>query len=385
MRFAALVAASPWIGLPLVTLWRARGSRTLAEFPAGAPADAPRVAVIIPARNEARNIARCLRSVLSSRYPRLEVVVVDDRSDDDTGTIARAIAREDRRVTVLDAPPLPDGWFGKQWACTQGAAATDAPLLCFTDADTTHAPDLLPRAVNALRARAADLLSVVGSQELGSFWERVVQPQIFTLLLGRYGSTERVNRSARASEKIANGQYILVRRDAYDALGGHGSVREKVAEDLALAQRFFAQGRRAELVLGLGQLSTRMYTSLPELVGGWSKNVFAGAIDAAPLGLVGRAFLPVTLIAVPMMGLVPPLALAAALLGLTSPGVAVWAAVSTAALLLWWLLVYARGVRASPAYALVFPLGAAVLLFIFCRAIIRGRRVRWKGREYRAG
>src|SRR6185437_14783611 len=119
---------------------------------------APLVSVIIPARNEARNIERCVRSVLASTYPSLEVIVVDDHSTDATGSIARAMAAHDSRLVVIDAPDLPAGWFGKQWACATGARAARGQLLVFTDADTRHAPDLLSRAVNALRDRDASLL-----------------------------------------------------------------------------------------------------------------------------------------------------------------------------------------------------------------------------------
>src|SRR5215211_3229915 len=175
-----LLTTSPWVLFPLLTLWRARGSRSLGEEPAEAPADAPLVSVVIPARNERRNIGRCLTSVLAARYPRLEVVVVDDHSDDGTGDAARALG--DPRLRVLENPPLPDGWMGKQWACATGAAAARGEVICFADADTAHAPDLLPRAVHAMRARRADMLSVIGSQEMGTFWERVVQPQVFAVL-----------------------------------------------------------------------------------------------------------------------------------------------------------------------------------------------------------
>ena len=386
MTLWPIAAALPWLVHPLLMVWRGRGSRTLDDEPAEAEAGAgaPLVSVIIPARNEARNIERCARSVLATHYPSVQAVIVDDRSEDGTGDIARALARADSRVCVVDAPPLPDGWFGKQWACTVGAATARADLLCFADADTVHGPDLLPRSINAMWGRNADLFSVIGRQELGSFWERVVQPQIFSMLLTRYGSAERVNRSRRVSDKIANGQCVFVRREAYEAVGGHSAVRDKVAEDLALAQRFFAAGKRVELALGLPQLSTRMYTSLRELVEGWMKNVYAGALDALPEGRGPRLVLPLLLLLPPLMMLAPPVTLLAAVFGFVSTAVTLWAALSTAAMLVWWGAVYRGFLKLSPAYALTFPLGAAVLLYIMTRAIARGRRVRWKGREYQA-
>lgn len=385
MSLWPVIAALPWIAQPLAMLWRVRGSRTLDAESAVAPPDAPLVSIIIPARNEGRNIEACVRSILSSTYPALEVVVVDDRSEDATGALARAIAAEDARVYVMTSRPLGAGWLGKQWACAQGALVARGGILCFTDADTRHAPDLLVRSVNAMFARGADLFSVVGQQELGTFWERAVQPQVFSMLLARYGGPEVVNRSRRAIDKIANGQCLFVRRTPYHELGGHGAVRGKVAEDLALAQLFFARGKRTELIAGLNQLSTRMYTSLGELVRGWMKNIYAGGVDATPGGSIGRALLPLLLAAAPVMMLAPPLAIVAAAFGLVGSGVAIWAAIATAAMLAWWVMVYAGVLRLSPAYALAFPLGSAVLLYIILRAVARGRRVEWKGRAYRIG
>ena len=142
----ALGDAAFWLVAPLVVAWRMRGSRSLDDEPLDVSADASLVSVIVPARDEARNIERCVRSVLGARYPALEVIVVDDHSADGTGDIARRVAAGDPRLRVVDNPPLPAGWMGKQWACATGAAHARGALLGFADADTTHAPDLLPRA-----------------------------------------------------------------------------------------------------------------------------------------------------------------------------------------------------------------------------------------------
>ena len=380
----AILLAAPWVLAPIVAIVRARRSRSLDEERPEPPDDAPLVSIVIPARNESRNIAPCIESALASTYPRLEVVVVDDHSTDDTGAIAASIARRDRRVRVVVPPPLPSDWFGKQWACASGAATAKGSIIGFLDADTRQAPDLVTRVVNAMTTRRADLLSVAGTQELGGFWERLVQPQVFTILLQRYGSTEHVNRSRFASHKIANGQCLWVRREAYDAVGGHAAVRDKVAEDLALAQYWFRAGRTVSLVLGLDQLSTRMYTSLRELVEGWGKNVFAGGRDAMPLGALGRAIFPVLLLTPALFQLVPPVVLTLGLAGVVGSAALTWAAIATGANLVWWALVYAW-LRVSPTYALLHPLGAVVLLHVVVRAMARGRRVRWKERDYRAG
>lgn len=381
MVFGWVLAAGPWVLLPPLAMLRVARSHSLTEESSTPPDPAPGLSVIVPARNEARNIARCVRSLLASSYPALEVFVVDDHSTDGTGDIARAAGTGDRRLRVLATPPLPNGWFGKQWACATGAAAASGDLLLFTDADTWHAPDLAVRAVNAARRRDADLLSVAGRQETRSFWERLVQPQILWILLIRYGGTESVSKARRAEDVIANGQFMLMTRRAYDAVGGHAAVRDKVAEDLALAQRLFRAGRRVALVRGEHELSTHMYASLSELVRGWGKNVYAGGIDAMPGGAAGRLLFPFVLPLVPLMGVAPWFALGAAALGLLGSGWVVWSVMCIVASTCWWALVY-RGFDQRAAFAVLYPVGAAVVLYILLGAIARGRHVDWKGREY---
>jgi chlorobactene glucosyltransferase len=380
----AVIGAAPWVLLPPLVMLRLGHSRSLADESEAVPSNAPLVSVIVPARNEARNIERCVRSILSTSYHAMELIVVDDHSTDDTAAIARRAAGGDGRFRLLANAALPDGWFGKQWACATGAAAASGELLLFTDADTAHAPDLLARAMSCLRRENDDLLSVVGRQEMHSFWERLLQPQVFWILVTRYGNTESVSNAKRAEDVIANGQFLLMQRRAYDAVGGHESVRDKVAEDLALAQRFFREGRRVRLTRGDDQLSTHMYGSLSELIAGWGKNVFAGGIDAMPGGAAGRVIFPLVLPIAPLMTLAPALVLILGLLGIVSQAWLLWSAISAVANLVWWTLIY-RGFHQRVWYAFLAPIGAAVVLFMIGRAIARGRRVGWKGREYVAG
>jgi hypothetical protein len=233
-----------------------------------------------------------------------------------------------------------------------------------------------------MRSRAADMVTVAGTQEMKTFWETLLQAQMFGMLAMRYGGTESVNASRHEWDKIANGQYIAITRQAYDAIGGHAAVRDKVAEDLMLAQRLFSEGTRTALVLGTKQLSTRMYSSLGEIVRGWRKNVFAGGIDALPDIALVRLLFPLGLTATPLAQLVPVAVLVAAALGAGPSGIALaWATTATIAMLAAWAVIYARA-RRSVLYALAFPLGAAVLLWIMAGAIARGRRVTWKGRSY---
>jgi chlorobactene glucosyltransferase len=374
-----LALAAPWIVTLLAIAWRWRGSPSLDDV-GDAPSDGPlSVSVIVPARNEARHIVGCVGSILASDYESLAVIVVDDRSSDGTGELARAIA--DHRLTVIDGDEPPEGWFGKQWACAAGARVASGDVLLFTDADTRHGTDLVRRAVASMIHERLDFLSVLGQQSLETFWERVVQPQMFLLLLARFGGPGAVNRSTRAADKLANGQCLFFRRPMYESIGGHAAVRHRVAEDFALSQRVFLTGGRSRLVLGLSQLSTRMYTSLGEIVHGWAKNIFVAGREALPFrrfrGLVTALVLPLP----PLLVMAPVIAATAAAVG----AIGAWGvpfAIASGMAVLACSGAIVRRFRLPVVYALAAPLGALVVLGIALYAIARGSRVEWKGRRY---
>src|SRR5207245_683098 len=180
--------------------------RRLADYPP--QPTGPLVSVIIPARNEAENIARCVRSVLTAAYAPFEVIVVDDRSTDGTGDIVDRLTGAPEaagRLRLLRGAELPPGWFGKPWAVVQGYRAARGELLLFTDADTAHTPELLPRTVALLEREQVDLVSLLARQEMVSFWERLVQPHVFLALASRVGDLRRVCRTRVVWDAIAAG------------------------------------------------------------------------------------------------------------------------------------------------------------------------------------
>jgi chlorobactene glucosyltransferase len=379
----AVLLCGAWTLFHVIVVVRFMSSRSLDEHSAEPPADAPLVSVIVPARNEARNIGRCVRHLLGAKYPNFEVIVVDDHSTDGTGDIVRAIGKEDGRglVRVLDAPPLPEGWFGKQWACQSGAAEARGSLLLFTDADTAHGPALLARSVNALRARGSALFTVAGKQEMVTFWEKVIQPFVFAILMSRYGSLEAMARTRNPRNAIANGQFLLFTRAAYDALGKHEVVRAHVAEDMMLAQMCVRAGLPAHMELGRDHLSTRMYTSLGEIRRGWGKNLWAAGRDSLP---GGEALQPLFRVIFPLPALVallPTVVLNAVLVGGAAPSVVTAAWIAQAVTMLYWIGVYTFS-RLAPWWALTYPLAAVVFAWMLGEAAWRGARVEWKGRQY---
>jgi chlorobactene glucosyltransferase len=376
MSVATLWPALPWLGPLLGIFHLARRSPDLSTAPV---ASGRLVSVIIPARNEAETIETVVRSVLSSTYEPLEVIVVDDRSTDHTAQLVEEMARDDARVRLVGGAELPAGWFGKQWACWQGYRAARGELLVFTDADTTHEPELLGHAVGALEAERADLLTLLSRQRCESFWERLVMPQIWVLLGVRYRPSS-VNRSSRRRDVIANGQFILFPRAAYEAIGTHEAVRGEVAEDLALAQTVVRAGRKLFLAHAEPLIATRMYRGLGHLVEGWSKNIYLGGRRSFPDEPVRRALVPVLLSGAMLFWLTPPLVGLAGLAGPGDPGPWVPAAIGLSAL--FWMLV-SFGMQIPVIYGLGYPLGAAVGLYIVLRSVSRGaRRVEWKGRVY---
>ena len=378
-----VLAALPWVVIPAVVLWRLRDSASLDAYPAQIPANALLLSVILPARNEAHNIEACLRSILVTGYPNLEVIVVDDHSSDGTGDIARRIAATDARVRVINNPDLPAGWFGKQWACHNGALTANGTLLCFTDADTRHGPELLSRSANAMVERRADLFSVAGSQTMVTFWEKLIQPHIFVLLFAKYGGTEKVSRSTNPYDKIANGQYLLMRRVTYDRAGGHETVRTHVAEDLRMAQEWCRLGFNVHFVTGLNHMSTRMYEGLGEIVRGWGKNVYAAGRDSMKLGPIGHAVLR-GIFPFPALWEIVPIGLAiGAVFGVVPPAVGIWGALVFAITAFFWGIVY-RLAKQPVAWGLLHPLASMMIFGIFTRAAWKGDRVEWKGRAYQS-
>lgn len=376
-----LIAALPWL-LPLTLLpWLMARRPRLDGYPPAHGPDVPFVSVVVPARNEAENIGACVGTLLASEYPNFEVLIVDDGSVDGTSDIARILAaRSEGRVRMVEGEALPAGWLGKSWACWQGYRQARGELLLFTDADTRHDDALLGHAVGALRTARASLLSLLARQRMDSFWERVILPQIFTLIRVRFLEAGRVNQARRARDILVNGQFLLVERSAYERAGGHEAVRGDVIEDIALGQRVFETGGTVHLAHAEELLETRMYRSLDQIVEGWTKNLAAGSRRSVPAVL---APLAPWILGVFTIGYwcVPPALLAASIVRFSVGTALGWAALATAASAAFWLAIHMR-LKAPLLHAAFFPIGAFVTGLLFLSSAIRGSRIRWRGRSY---
>jgi chlorobactene glucosyltransferase len=370
-----------------VIAWRAH--TFLAAFErvlpvAGTCSLAPLVSVIIPVRNEAANIARCLQSVFRQDYPALEIIVVDDNSTDATPSILAELAAQDPRLTVLQGEPLPPGWTGKNFALAQAAPRARGEWLLFLDADTWLEPAAISAAVAHAEERGLGLLSLVPQQVLVSFWERVVQPMVALVIALALPMCAMAD-SRRPRVAYANGQFLLVRRSAYEKAGGHAARPAAVVEDSALARAVKEAGFPLRLADGRALVHIRMYRNLREIWEGWTKNSFVSA---------GRRLHNVLLLvaAVSLVVGVPPVILLVALgqsvlhggLDAGATLVAGVAGLQTALVFyLGWRCNRESGVPAR--YTLALPLGAAMFNALLCYSayrVLSGQGVTWKGRSY---
>jgi chlorobactene glucosyltransferase len=249
------------------------------------------VTIIVPARNEERNIRRCVTSLLEQDYPACEVLVVNDGSTDRTAAVLAELAAshpQGAKLRVLHLDDLPPGWAGKPHALHAGVQASQSDFLLFTDADTWHAPRSLRLAVARACEYGRDMLSLSTEQELPTFWERVLMPMAFLGISMQY-PIDQVN-DPRSPLALANGQYILLRRVVYEETGGYAraDMRQTLLDDRDLARLVKQAGYRLELVDGRDLVHVRMYHNLAETWRGWRKNAFLGSRGGIPFAWLSR-------------------------------------------------------------------------------------------------
>jgi chlorobactene glucosyltransferase len=267
-----------WMAFVFWLIFRAYGQRNLLPVlqpAASAIRDPPRVFVIVPARNEGSNLSSCLLCLLHQDYPkdRLNIVVVDDNSIDDTFAVASSVAGTSQRLTIIRSPPLPQHWCGKPHACWIGAHASrpNDEWLCFIDADVQAEPELITSAVAAASSQRLALLSLVPRQRLGSFAERLVMPCGLYLLA--FCQDLATVQSPNSNKVTASGQFMLAHRRAYEGVGGHAAVSHAICEDLELALLIKKAGGHVLLQDGKLLVTARMYTGWSSLWTGLSKNL----------------------------------------------------------------------------------------------------------------
>jgi glycosyltransferase involved in cell wall biosynthesis len=325
------------------------------------------ISIVVPARDEEASVGDCLASLTAQTGVAFEVIVVDDGSADRTREIAQSFAE----VRVISPEPLPDGWTGKNNAVVAGAKEAHAPWLLFTDADTVHLPGSLACALAEAKREGTDLLSYSPEQVVVTFAERAVMPVIFAELAAQY-PPQKV-REQNSEIVAANGQYLLVRRAAYDAVGGHAAVATEILEDVALARLFRNSGKHVYFRYGGEAVRTRMYRNWSQLREGWTKNL--ALLFPRPEQLAVQSL---------FLWLVAWSALGVAVSGAVSQHLA-W--IAAAAL---WLLPYRR-IRvahfSTPNNLIAIAFGLPIFAYLLLRSkkAHENGQVSWKDRAYGTG
>jgi len=233
------------------------------------------ISIMIPARNEEKNISALLDSILRQSYSNYEILVLDDFSQDNTYSIINEYSKKDRRITVFKGSELPDDWLGKNWACYQLAQQAKGNYLLFIDADVTLAEHSIANAVNELKNKNASMLSVFPTQKIHGFGALLVVPLMNWLLLN-FLPLKFVYKTKNRQFTAANGQFLLIETDVYKQIGTHQSVKDKVVEDMEIVRKVKSEGFKAITLLGNDSVFCEMYESFPEAFYGFSKNFYRG-------------------------------------------------------------------------------------------------------------
>ena len=336
-----------------------------------------RVSAIVPARNEETVIAACVES-LAVQEEIAEILVIDDQSSDRTAEIVRSLAAKYPMVRLLESLELPAGWVGKNHAVWIGAREARGEWLLFTDADAVHSGDSAAKALMIAAENGAALVSFSPEQMMETWYERALIPYVFTRLNQRFRFAD-VN-DPRDAAAAANGQFILIRRDAYEAIGGHASLAGEVLEDVALALQVKAAGYRLWFGSGKGIVRVRMYRTFAAMWAGWKKNLYSlmgGSLKAVKTE-IARALLPILLVlltAIGIGGITESILLTAVALGMGVLGI---------------LIAYDAELESNGFSARLLAYGIpgrilfAAMLWGSYRDHRRGQ-VEWKGRTYPAG
>jgi glycosyltransferase involved in cell wall biosynthesis len=380
---AATIVLAVWIARHAILSSLTRSQTTVrVDTPAALPDDPPLVTILVPAKDEEANIGDCLRTLQAQDYSDFEIIVIDDRSTDRTAEIVREIAAEDSRVQLMQVSQLPEGWFGKSHAMHVGVGSARGQWLLFVDADCRQSPLSLRNSLAYTLDQGGDMLSLWPLLEMRTFGENLVQP-LCGSILGLWFRPQRVN-NPEDKAAFANGQYVLIRRATYDAVGGHAAIRHLLMEDINFARLVKGKGHRLLNAIGFDVFSTRMYDSLWSTWRGWAR-IFCGAFLSAWTLVVAIAL--VLLLSASPFVLTATAGALAWQAGWADPWLNALAAVGAAQLVVMStvLVRYVRIIRARAGYLMFYPLTVLIVLGILVNALLMRLgviRVRWRGTTY---
>jgi len=340
------------------------------------------MSILIPARNEADNISRALDVLLTQDYPSFEVIVADDRSEDETASVVRSFLGKDPRVRLVEIRELPEGWTGKNHALSEAAKVARGDLLLFHDADVALDPGALSVVTSYFLENRLDMLSLILRLDSRSFWEKVLRVLAGSVLLFRFPL--RLVNDPKSPRAFANGQLILMRSQVYRAVGGHERVKSILLEDIALARLVKGEGHRLGLAYGFDLAAARMYSSLGEFWKGWTR-IFYSALRGSPARLLAATLLLAVFSLSPYFALIfAGVVLAAE--GVSTPPLALLAlAGAEIAVILWLMARLHRMSRCESAYVLLHLPAVVILLGILLWAAskrLSPTGIEWKGVRY---
>ena len=343
----------------------------------------PKISIVVPARNEEKNIGNCLEHLLKQTYPHYEIVVVDDRSTDKTPQIIEEYKNKTKTpIKHILVEKLPADWTGKNHAVSVGAKAASGEWILFTDADTTHQPQSIETALVHALEKKIDFLTLSPEIDSKSFWEETVQP-LAVSSLALWFDPEKIN-DPKSDVVLANGQYIFIRKDTYEKIGGNEAVKNEVVEDVALAKIAKSMGYSVQFLDGTSLYSTRMYTSLKEIRTGWTR-IFTYLFEKSIPAILHKIFMFLFFSSLSFAVLAAEI-----LFKLFSPGAFSPLLFSLSLSVSFWIVLVRffgnRTVKANPWYAFLHLLGSFIMIWILLACvgrIIFKRSSVWRGEHYK--
>ena len=362
----------------------------LTDTPSHTSSSLPSVSVIVPTRNEAYRIEKCIRSLKAQTYPQLEILIIDD-STDNTLEVIRSIIGTDPRFRIIKQEPLPEGWVGKPFALQQGSKQAKGQYLLFIDADTFHDPMLITRAVDYALEHDTDLLSLVPHNTLESFWEKVIQPIPLTFISAGMPLAQ-VN-EPDSKMGIAFGPFMLIKHTVFDKIGGYESIKGHIADDVEMGKLVRDSGYKVNLVNGQTMMHLRMYENFHEIWEGWSKNIFLGPMQKRGINSKAKRLLVVVFGSIGIFGImVFPLCMTIiTFLLMVTTQTSQWQGLFLFALFVWLVGVVLQGIiqkayrYGNPVYAVLNFLSSLIIIGIFVNSAVKSmskKGVTWKGRTY---
>ncbi len=345
--------------------------------------NAPLVSILIPARNEERNIGNCLESLCALDYPNFEVILIDDRSTDNTAAIVEDFARKDARIRLLRNEKLQEGWTGKNYALFAGQAQARGQWLLFSDADTIHSPESLSQSLQFAQDKGLDMVTLLPNLIGESFWEKLLQPIAGATLMISFPLHKSNNPDSPVA--FANGQYILIKRDLYDRIGRHEALKGFFLEDIAMAKAVKAHGAPMMVVPSPTLYQTRMYKDFREIWHGWSR-IYYYIFEKHFLRLLAN------IVAIFAVSLLPVLVLIALLCmwlinGMLSEYAISLLGIAVAQILVMRLAVfrYYKLSGCNPYYSILNPIGCLIVMGILTDSILKifsKKGMTWRGTTY---